>query len=187
MKHLTPALLQWVANGDQGQNIRKMVFPLNTSRSFFIVSWRTTNHFVQSQRSMVSLLKRSVASSSILLSSRDSTKPHGPQAGLRPSVQHVIEKGRNSDRFHAVSSKVRTGISRVSLTPFFNGGLYLQCRDVAYLLPSAQRCSAGSSWRLPSRSGLAATAMILRIQELSAFYHQHTPNLDRTGRNGTTA
>ncbi len=23
--------------------------------------------------------------------------------------------------------------------------------------------------------------------ELSAFYHQHAPNLDRTGRNGTTA
>ncbi len=44
---------------------------------------------------------------------------------LHFSAQHVIEKGRNSDHFHAVSSKVRTGISRVSLTPFFNGGLYL--------------------------------------------------------------
>src|SRR6266699_3239678 len=74
MKHLTLALLQWVANGDQGQNIRNRVFPLNTGRSFFIVSWRTPDHFVQLHRSMLSLLKRSVASSSILLSRRDSTK-----------------------------------------------------------------------------------------------------------------
>src|SRR2546421_8546472 len=48
-KHMRLALLQWVTNGDQGQNIRTMVFPLNTSRSLFIVSWRTTKHFVRLQ------------------------------------------------------------------------------------------------------------------------------------------
>jgi hypothetical protein len=53
----------------------------------FIVSWRTRNHFVQLQRSLVSLLKPSVASSFILLSRRDSTKPNSPQAGLRPSAE----------------------------------------------------------------------------------------------------
>ncbi len=87
MKHLTPALLRWVANGDQGQNTLNTVFLLTTGRSFFIVSWRTPNHFVQLQRSMESLLKRSVTSFFMLLSIRDSTKPNGPQAGLRPSAE----------------------------------------------------------------------------------------------------
>ena len=32
MKPMAPALLRWLANGDQGQNSRTMVYPLNTGR-----------------------------------------------------------------------------------------------------------------------------------------------------------
>jgi hypothetical protein len=74
MKPMTPALLRWVANGAQGPNIRKMVFPLKTGRWLFIVWWRTTNHFVKLQMSMMSHMKRSVASSYILRSRVDSKK-----------------------------------------------------------------------------------------------------------------
>src|SRR5207302_5743778 len=51
--------------------------------------------------------------------------------------------------------------------------LWLLCPHATTLSPWQQ--TAG-------RSGWAATAMILRIQELSGFYHQHAPNLDRAGR-----
>ncbi len=110
----------------------------------------------------MSLLKRSVASFFILRSRRDSTKPNGPQAGLRPSVQHVIEKGRNSDRFHAVSSKVRTGISRVSLTPFFNGGLYSAEQQALFLVPmeGSDYCFAQSAPVMPHVSSSAPSNMM---------------------------
>ena len=101
MKHLTLALLQWVANGDQGQNIRNRVFPLNTGRSLIIVSWRTTNRFVELQRSLVSLLKRSVASSSILLSRRDprvaQRETYSRRSGSRPPFVDVALSAMRSD------------------------------------------------------------------------------------------
>ena len=90
MKHLTPALLRWLANGDQGRNTRTMLFPLNTGRWFFIVWWRTTNHFVQLQMSMVSLMRRSVASSFMLRSRVDSKKRNATHAGLSPCEQQAL-------------------------------------------------------------------------------------------------
>src|SRR6266487_3835310 len=89
MKPLTPVLLRWVANGGQGRNTRTMLFPLNTGRWFFIVWWRTTNHFVQLHRSMVSLMRRSVASS-FMLSRVDSQMRNGRQAGRRSSEQQAL-------------------------------------------------------------------------------------------------
>jgi len=109
MKHLTLALLQWVANGDQGQNIRNRVFPLNTGRSLIIVSWRTTNRFVELQRSLVSLLKRSVASSSILLSRRDprvaQRETYSRRSGSRPPFVDVALSAMRSDLHDPLSKQ----------------------------------------------------------------------------------
>jgi hypothetical protein len=66
---MTPALLRLLASGGQGQNTRTTVFPLNTGRWSFIVWCRTTSHFVRLHRSMVSRMKRSVASFVLLLKS----------------------------------------------------------------------------------------------------------------------
>ncbi len=90
MKHLTPALLRWVANGDQGPNTRTRLFPLNTGRWFFIGWWRTTNHFIQLHRSGGSLMRRSVASSFMLRSRVDSKKRNATYAGLRPCEQQAL-------------------------------------------------------------------------------------------------
>jgi hypothetical protein len=89
-KHVTSALLRLLANGDQGQNTRTTAFPLNTGRWSFIVWWRTTNHFVQLHRSMVSRMKRSVASCFMSRSSVDSKKRNGTQAGLSASEQQAL-------------------------------------------------------------------------------------------------
>ncbi len=84
-KHMTPALLRLLASGDQGQNTRTTVFPLSTGRWSSIVWWRTTNHFVKWQMSMVSHMKRSVASYFMLISSVDCQKRNATGAGLGPS------------------------------------------------------------------------------------------------------
>ncbi len=90
MKHMTPALLRLLANGGQDQNTRTTVFPLNTGRWSFIEWWRTTSHFVRLHRSMVSLMKRSVASFFILISSVDSKKLNRTYAGINPSKQQTL-------------------------------------------------------------------------------------------------
>jgi hypothetical protein len=90
MKHLTPALLRWVANGVQGQNALHTVFPLNTGRWFFIGWWRKRNRSVELQSPMGSRMKRSVAYFFLLFSRRDSKKPNGAQAGHRPSEKQIL-------------------------------------------------------------------------------------------------
>ena len=87
---MTPVLLRGVANGDQGPNTRTMLFPLNTGRWLFIVWWRATNPFVELHRSMVSLMRRSVASSFMLRSCVDSKKRNATHAGLSPSEQQAL-------------------------------------------------------------------------------------------------
>jgi hypothetical protein len=62
----------------------------------------------------VSLLKRSVASFFILLSSRDITKPNGPQAGLRPSAEQqalYLVPMEGSDECLAQSAPVMAHVS----------------------------------------------------------------------------
>src|SRR6266487_2646792 len=43
MKQLTPVLLRWVANGGQGQNARRPVFPLPTGQAWCSVWWSRRN------------------------------------------------------------------------------------------------------------------------------------------------
>jgi hypothetical protein len=46
VKHMTPALLRWLANADQGQNSRNMVYPLNTGRPWYSVWLSRRNRYV---------------------------------------------------------------------------------------------------------------------------------------------
>ena len=78
MKHMTSALLRWVANGDQGQHTPHTVFPLKTGRSSCIGWWKRTNRSVEWQPPMGSPMKRSAASCFMSRSRVGSKKRHGP-------------------------------------------------------------------------------------------------------------
>jgi len=63
MKRLREALLlSWLSTSVQGQSTRHMVFPLPIGRQWYTVLWRRKNRSARLQQSMVSLMKRSVAS-----------------------------------------------------------------------------------------------------------------------------
>src|SRR5205814_6723007 len=74
MKQLTPVLLRWVANGGQGQNARRPVFPLPTGQAWCSVWWSRRNRSQRWQKPLVSLMRRSVASCFLFRSSVDSKK-----------------------------------------------------------------------------------------------------------------
>jgi hypothetical protein len=90
MKHRTPALLRWLANGDQGQNTRTTVFPLNTGRQWYIVWWSRRNRSAQLQPHMESRMKRSVASYFMSRSSVGSRKLNGTYTCSSPSKRHTL-------------------------------------------------------------------------------------------------
>ena len=78
MTHMTPTLLRLLANGDQDQNTRTTVFPLNTGRWSFSVLWSRRNHSERWQLRTVFLMKRSVALCVLLRKCMYSKKRNGP-------------------------------------------------------------------------------------------------------------
>jgi len=81
IKPMTPVLLRLLVNGDQGQDSRTTLFLLNTGQRSSIAWWRTTNHFVKWQMSMVSRMKRSVASYFVSRSSVGAAPDDGGEFG----------------------------------------------------------------------------------------------------------